>query len=192
MEIRWIRVRVRPMARPANPLGRPDLRLHDLRHSGVVLAAPDGCHAGRSDGLPGSLHPGGSDALSARRTRQGSGDRRDAVQARCRRTLVTLVERWLHPCHRVFGVAPQVAPSPHQCRSRAVATLPIRRFGNAQRRVRRHRGHGRSTVFNRAQDRGRRADRPRSVQPRQAEPPPITYGDVERHLAMLGGHHRRL
>ena len=47
MEIRWIRVRVRPMARPANPLGRPDLRLHDLRHSGAVLAAPDGCHAGR-------------------------------------------------------------------------------------------------------------------------------------------------
>ena len=30
------------MARPANPLGRPDLRLHDLRHSGAVLTASTG------------------------------------------------------------------------------------------------------------------------------------------------------
>ena len=37
-------------------LGRPDLRLHDLRHSGAVLAALTGATLA-ADGLPGSLPP---------------------------------------------------------------------------------------------------------------------------------------
>jgi hypothetical protein len=37
-------------------LGRPDLRLHDLRHSGAVLAALTGPTLA-ADGLPGSLPP---------------------------------------------------------------------------------------------------------------------------------------
>ena len=67
--------------------------------TGATLAA---------DGLPGSLHPGGSDALSARRTRQGSGDRRDAEPARCRQSFVTLLEKSLHLCHSAFWVPSQV------------------------------------------------------------------------------------
>ena len=61
-------------------LGRPDLRLHDLRHSGAVLAALTGATLA-ADGLPGSLHPGGSDALSARRQGARQDHRGGALQA---------------------------------------------------------------------------------------------------------------
>ena len=61
--------------------GRPDLRFHDLRHTGAVLAAPVGGHTGRADGTAGALHPGGCDALPARRGGEGSGHRRGIVEA---------------------------------------------------------------------------------------------------------------
>ena len=63
--------------------GRPDLRFHDLRHTGAVLAALRG-HTGRTDGTAGSFHPSGGTALSARGPGPRSGDRREAVQARPR------------------------------------------------------------------------------------------------------------
>jgi hypothetical protein len=124
-----------------------------------------GCHDRRADGPAGSLHTGCSDALPARRTRQGPGHRRDAEPARCRRTLVTLMHTWLHLCHRAFGVTSQVAPSPHQGSNarglyaadpRDLSTLDVSR---TQRRVRRHRRHSRSSVLCRAQGRGCRAGR---------------------------------
>ena len=40
----------RQFYRARDAAGRPDLRFHDLRHSGAVLAARDRCHAGRTDG----------------------------------------------------------------------------------------------------------------------------------------------
>ena len=46
-------------------IGRPDLRFHDLRHSGAVLAAATGAITCGVDGASRTFHTAGGDALSA-------------------------------------------------------------------------------------------------------------------------------
>ena len=62
--------------------GRDDLRWHDLRHSGAVLAAATGATLGRTDGPPRAFDAAGGDALPARRGGPGPRDRGAVVQAR--------------------------------------------------------------------------------------------------------------
>ena len=91
MEIRWIRVRVRPMASPANPLGARTYGSTICGKSGEVLAALTGATLA-ADGLPGSLHSGGSDALSTRRQGARQGHRGGAVQDRARQVNTELTD----------------------------------------------------------------------------------------------------
>jgi len=61
--------------------GRKDLRWHDLRHTGAVLAAQTGATLAELMG-PRALHAGCRDAVPARRRRSGCRDRQAAVATR--------------------------------------------------------------------------------------------------------------
>jgi integrase len=66
---------------------RPDLRFHDLRHSGAVLAAATGATLAELMARLGHSTPRSSDALPARRPGARSGDRREAVGNRAWRVI---------------------------------------------------------------------------------------------------------
>ena len=66
---------------PARKRPAPDLRFHDLRHTGAVLAAQTGATLAELMGRLGHSTPAGGAALPARRPGPGRGDRRPAVGA---------------------------------------------------------------------------------------------------------------
>ena len=61
--------------------GRPDLRFHDLRHTGAMMAAHAGATIAELMGRLGHATPGDGAAVPARRPGPGRGDRRPAVGA---------------------------------------------------------------------------------------------------------------
>ena len=73
--------------------GRPDLRLHDLRHSGAVLAAATGASLAELMARLGHSHAAGRDAIPARRPGPGPGDCGAAVQVGRERLMTSDYER---------------------------------------------------------------------------------------------------
>ena len=60
--------------------GRPDLRFHDLRHTGATLAAAAGATVAELMARIGHTTPAMADALPARHRRPGPGHRRRPIR----------------------------------------------------------------------------------------------------------------
>ncbi|WP_442940060.1 site-specific integrase [Nocardioides sp. B-3] len=92
--------------------GRPDLRFHDLRHTGAVPAASTGATPGRTDGPPRTLHRRRSTALPTRGQKPRQSHSRSPVEPGDERPLT---KRQGRPVASVDALPAASGPGERQC-----------------------------------------------------------------------------